>query len=419
TSFRALRNKDKFRDGTNFKAWLFTIMKNIFINNYRKKIRANTIMDATDNNYYINSGSAVIENNAESNIMMDELTAMIDSLEDGIRIPFMMHYEGFKYQEIADELELPLGTIKSRIFFARKEMKDLKEIIYRVKEMYYALLYKRLVKELKEDNLKYWEENLKIVEEKYKAGILPKVEYMRAKAQYEMAKAQLEETKADYEKSLEEFKAFLRIEGDVEPSGGLNLKFPYKFPKEEELMKALLENNSTLKVARARVEIAEKVYGLAKSDYYPSVDAFLSYEGFTTRRTLFGGKEWVKGYVFGISLNYKFFDGFSRETNIAQRRLEILKEKEKLKDTLFTLKKDLKNALLTLRSLKARIKAVKTSLEAAKESLRLSTERYKEGVANQLEVLDARTNYNNALENLHFLLYRYFTVLALVERLTR
>ena len=125
TSFRALRNKDKFRDGTNFKAWLFTIMKNIFINNYRKKVRANTIMDATDNNYYINSGSAVIENNAESNIMMDELTAMIDSLEDGIRIPFMMHYEGFKYQEIADELELPLGTIKSRIFFARKEMKDL------------------------------------------------------------------------------------------------------------------------------------------------------------------------------------------------------------------------------------------------------------------------------------------------------
>lgn len=125
TSFRALRNKDKFRDGTNLKAWLFTIMKNIFINNYRKKIRANTIMDSTDNNYYINSGSAIIENKAESNIMMDELTGMIDSLEDGTRIPFMMHYEGFKYQEIADELELPLGTIKSRIFFARKEMKEL------------------------------------------------------------------------------------------------------------------------------------------------------------------------------------------------------------------------------------------------------------------------------------------------------
>lgn len=351
----------------------------------------------------------------------------------------------FSYSRLDDSLVFGFGirdrqeysiTLSQTIFnkaifesisLARKQkelqkliLEDVKrEIIYRVKEMYYALLYKRLVKELKEDNLKYWEENLKIVEEKYKAGILPKVEYMRAKAQYEMAKAQLEETKADYEKSLEEFIAFLRIEGNVEPSGILNLKFPYKFPREEELMKALLKNNSTLKVARARVEIAEKAYGLAKADYYPSVDAFLSYEGFTTRRTLFGGKEWVKGYVFGISVNYKFFDGFSREANIAQKKLEILKEKEKFKDTLFTLKKDLKNALITLRSLKARIRAVKTSLQAAKESLRLSTERYKEGVANQLEVLDARTNYNNTLENLHFLLYRYFTVLALVERLTR
>ena len=125
TSFRALTNRDKFRQGTNFKAWLFTIMKNIFINNYRKKMRANTIMDSTDNDYYINSGSVVISNKAESNIMMDELTTMIDGMEDGIRIPFMMHYEGFKYQEIADKLELPLGTVKSRIFFARKEMKGL------------------------------------------------------------------------------------------------------------------------------------------------------------------------------------------------------------------------------------------------------------------------------------------------------
>jgi len=125
TAFRALTNRDKFRPGTNFKAWLFTIMKNIFINNYRKKMKKNTIMDSTDNNYYLNSGSAVIANGAESNIMMKELTKMVDGLDDGIRIPFMMHYEGFKYQEIAEEMDLPLGTVKSRIFFARKELKAL------------------------------------------------------------------------------------------------------------------------------------------------------------------------------------------------------------------------------------------------------------------------------------------------------
>jgi len=124
TAFRAMTNKDKFRPGTNFKAWLFTIMKNIFINNYRKKAKANTIMDSTDNLYYINSGSTVISNGAESNIMMKELITMIDELDDSIRIPFLMHYQGFKYQEIAEHLELPLGTVKSRIFFARKELKE-------------------------------------------------------------------------------------------------------------------------------------------------------------------------------------------------------------------------------------------------------------------------------------------------------
>jgi RNA polymerase sigma-70 factor (ECF subfamily) len=125
TAFRAMTNREKFRPGTNFKAWLFTIMKNIFINNYRKKTKANTIMDSTDNMYYINSGSTSISNGAESSIMMQELTKMIAGLDDSIKIPFLMHYQGYKYQEIADHLDLPLGTVKSRIFFARKELKDL------------------------------------------------------------------------------------------------------------------------------------------------------------------------------------------------------------------------------------------------------------------------------------------------------
>jgi len=123
TAFRAMTNREKFQPGTNLKAWLFTIMKNIFINNYRKKVKRNTIVDSTDNMYFINSGSVIISNGAGSNILMQELQRMIAELEDNIRIPFMKHYEGFKYQEIADELDLPLGTIKSRIFFARKALK--------------------------------------------------------------------------------------------------------------------------------------------------------------------------------------------------------------------------------------------------------------------------------------------------------
>ena len=125
TAYRAMTNREKFRPGTNFKAWLFTIMKNIFINNYRKKVKANTIMDSTDNLFYINSGATTIGNDGDSNIMMKELTGMIDGLDESIRIPFLMHYQGFKYQEIADYFDLPLGTVKSRIFFARKELKEL------------------------------------------------------------------------------------------------------------------------------------------------------------------------------------------------------------------------------------------------------------------------------------------------------
>lgn len=130
TAFRAISNVDKFIPGTNLKAWLLTIMKNIFINNYRKNSKTRTIIDSTENLFYINSGTAAINNSAESNIMMNELTTMVNNLDDSLRIPFEMHYLGHKYQEIADTLDLPLGTVKSRIFFARKELKDMIERRY-------------------------------------------------------------------------------------------------------------------------------------------------------------------------------------------------------------------------------------------------------------------------------------------------
>ena len=123
TAFRAIANRDKFLPDTNFKAWLFTIMKNIFINNYRKKVKSNTIMDSTENLFYLNSGSDSIDNRGDANVLMEELKGLIAKLDDTIRIPFLMHYEGYKYQEIADHFDLPLGTVKSRIFFARRELK--------------------------------------------------------------------------------------------------------------------------------------------------------------------------------------------------------------------------------------------------------------------------------------------------------
>lgn len=130
TTVRIITNADKYNPGTNFKAWAVTIMRNIFINNYRKKVRRNMIIDQTPNNYYLNSGDQAVENSGEANVTFGELMMLVDTLPDDFKVPFMMAYDGFKYEEIAEELGSPLGTIKSRIFFARKKLQKLYEDTY-------------------------------------------------------------------------------------------------------------------------------------------------------------------------------------------------------------------------------------------------------------------------------------------------
>jgi RNA polymerase sigma-70 factor (ECF subfamily) len=123
TIFRALANRDKYNVGTNIKAWLYTIMRNIFINNYRRKAKQNTIFDKTPNDYLIDYNQSAIDNSAEGQIKMKEIQAALHELPEIFKNPFVLYYEGFKYHEIAAMLEEPLGTIKSRIHFARKLLK--------------------------------------------------------------------------------------------------------------------------------------------------------------------------------------------------------------------------------------------------------------------------------------------------------
>ncbi len=129
TAYRIITNAEKYNPGTNFKAWAVTIMRNIFINNYRKKLRRNLIIDQTPN-YYLDSGTEMIPNDGETSVEFTELMGMVDTLPEDFRKPFMMAYEGFKYEEIAEELGSPLGTIKSRIFFARKKLQKLYDEFY-------------------------------------------------------------------------------------------------------------------------------------------------------------------------------------------------------------------------------------------------------------------------------------------------
>ncbi len=126
TVFKALKNKDKFSLGTNFKAWIMTLMRNTFINEYRRKKRHNVTSAASDSFYFeANKDNTSIRNLGTSNLEMEELDKMMNSIDDKLRKPFQMYYIGMSYQEISDDLNVPLGTIKSRIFFARKELQAL------------------------------------------------------------------------------------------------------------------------------------------------------------------------------------------------------------------------------------------------------------------------------------------------------
>ena len=122
TTLKALDNEDKFTEGTNFKGWVFTIMRNIFINNYRRGARQATVVDTTENLYLLNIAQDSGMETPEGSYSVSEISDSISDLPEEFRIPFSMHVAGYKYNEIAEHMQLPLGTVKSRIFFARKKL---------------------------------------------------------------------------------------------------------------------------------------------------------------------------------------------------------------------------------------------------------------------------------------------------------
>lgn len=122
TSLKVLANEDKFAENTNFKGWVFTIMRNIFINNYRKAARAATVVDTTDDLYHLNLSQDSGIATPEGAFGAREITDAINSFPDKYRRPFSMHVAGYKYDEIAESMGLPVGTVKSRIFYARQQL---------------------------------------------------------------------------------------------------------------------------------------------------------------------------------------------------------------------------------------------------------------------------------------------------------
>lgn len=122
TFLKALTYRDKFAQNTNFKAWIYTIMKNTFINDYRRNVKSKNTFEGSNNEFHLSFSTDKVYPSPDSFYSSKEINNSIENLEDEYRIPFTMFLDGFKYKEIADELDLPLGTVKSRIFFTRKKL---------------------------------------------------------------------------------------------------------------------------------------------------------------------------------------------------------------------------------------------------------------------------------------------------------
>ena len=123
TFLKALKYYDTFVYETNFKGWICTIMRNTYINEYRRSFRHNIFSKLSKSENLQNEMHASGSEDPVSIYRSKELEHIINSLHDDLRLPFKMHQEGFRYKEIADSLSMNIGTVKSRIFVARRKMK--------------------------------------------------------------------------------------------------------------------------------------------------------------------------------------------------------------------------------------------------------------------------------------------------------
>ena len=125
TTLKALNNEEKFVDNANFKGWMLTIMRNIFINNYRRNTRENTMIDTSEDLYHLNLKQDSGIETPDGAYAVNEMSEILSRFPQDYREPFSLHVAGYKYEEISERLSMPLGTVKSRIFFTRKRLREI------------------------------------------------------------------------------------------------------------------------------------------------------------------------------------------------------------------------------------------------------------------------------------------------------
>ena len=125
TTLKALDNESKYVDKSNFGGWIMTIMRNIFVNNYHRRAREVSIFESSGDLYNLNIPGETVMESPDGSFAASQIDEMIKTFPEDYRKPFEMHSAGYKYVEISERLNMPIGTVKSRIFTIRKQLREL------------------------------------------------------------------------------------------------------------------------------------------------------------------------------------------------------------------------------------------------------------------------------------------------------
>jgi RNA polymerase sigma factor (sigma-70 family) len=124
TIIKAIRYYEMYKQGTNLRGWLYTIMKNTFINDYRRGSKRNALIQTSEDLSSFQLLGSAQTNKGENKFMMEDINKALGKLQPEYSGPFLRYFEGYKYHEIAEELNIPIGTVKTRIHMARQILKE-------------------------------------------------------------------------------------------------------------------------------------------------------------------------------------------------------------------------------------------------------------------------------------------------------
>jgi len=124
TIIKAIRYHHMYKQGTNLRGWLFTIMRNTFINSYHRNSRRNAVVETSEDLTSYQLHNSATRNQGENKFVMEDINKAMERLQPEYSEPFLKYFEGYKYHEIADDLNIPIGTVKTRIHMARMALKS-------------------------------------------------------------------------------------------------------------------------------------------------------------------------------------------------------------------------------------------------------------------------------------------------------